>query len=786
MSSEGWLTRIARRLGALVDGGGSAANARAAAPSVPQAARDPGEVVEGHPNIRINAAGRFVTDGLSFSTLAQAAEHDRRRADEFARIETLRAKTRTTTHAPSATKREAPRWIAAREELSAGGAAFHADMVYFGTPLRADPRHDHSRIDPTLRVDPRGDAGGHTLDYWPSYARLDPRARATYLQWLSGGRSDRNIPIGYVFLFFYGLEQRLLVDDARGEASLIFDEVRRLLALHGDNYSFRSYASRLLALSALYEDLPDGPATPDCAATYDVELPLDLRVRIGRRVRDQQPLSADDALRWVLALPDVHLRTPGQRCFEELRALFVQRFQARHPDGLTIRKPRKSLSHEYRAASGTFSMTLSVEELPDVAGTSAPLGVLRTILDACMEDLSTYSRLIGREPGARGLLRADLLLPVELQSTRPSVASCRETLLSLHNGGRAVLGAGELARMLDVELPPSAEKLPLGTTRQIGAALDALSHGWEPDRRYGSTATLRLDTPVCVFPSGSEAVVDHERPAYAQARTMVEIGALAAGSDGSVVEAELTAIHRRLLGMPDLEPHEVSRLMAYAEALAADPPKMRSALKRLSEVPMAERSAIAAIAVETALADGQVRPDEIRFLEALHAALELPASDLYSAIHRSSGEDEGPVLVIQGKSDAEIPLPREEAGIDVGRLERIRAETTRVSALLATIFVEDEPAAQPAPPRERVDARSAFSGLSGTHSQLLLRILERDMTRDEFESAAAELRLMPDGAFEAINDWAFDAFDEPLLDDGDVISIAPHLRQKLTLTGEAA
>lgn len=30
---------------------------------------------------------------------------------------------------------------------------------------------------------------------------------------------------------------------------------------------------------------------------------------------------------------------------------------------------------------------------------------------------------------------------------------------------------------------------------------------------------------------------------------------------------------------------------------------------------------------------------------------------------------------------------------------------------------------------------------------------------------------MPDGSLEAINEWAFEQFDEPLLDDGEVLTV---------------
>lgn len=786
--SGGWLARVARRFGAMLGGQEDVRDQpdtnSFAAPntSSPEVEKQPFTSVAGHPGVHVDASGRYISGGYSFSTLDQAIDHEGRRHTPVAPAPT-KQKAASVTYG-----RATPRWISAPETISAGRRSFVAGMVYHGTPLRYDPRHDQSRIDPTLRVDPRGDPYGSTLDYWPSYQGLDPCARATYIAWLEGGRSDREIPIGYVFVFFYGLEQRLLLDDSRHEASAIFAETRRLLALHGDNHSFRTYAAKLLALSALYEDQDDGPPTAARAATYDMEIPLDVRVRLGRRLRDGKAFDADDALRWVLSLPDVYLRTLGQRCFEELRALWSVRFAARYPDGVTIRRPKATLKHEYRAASGKFTTNLNVGELPDVSGTTAVLGPLRALLELCIEDLSQFSRLLGREPEARGMLRGDLLLPAELREASARLTSCREKLAIIVSGpDQGVLTAAELARTLDFEPEPGSDKLSAGLVRQIVTALDALHHGCEPDRRYGPGSALRADAPVALFATKGGGPVDHERPAYAAARTMVEISMLAAASDGEVVDAELDTVERRLRSLPDLAADEVARLMACGRALAADPPKVRSALKRVRELPAGQRAFLAASAVEAVLADGTVQPNEVKFLEALHAALGLPAAALYASLHRGA-EDVGPVTVSSGDAETIVPIPPKRSDssvpIDAARLERIRGETTRVSALLATIFVEDEPEV---PQRTaRAPEAGAFKGLDGPHSQLLLALLASPLCREDFDAAAAALRLMPDGAIETINEWGFDHFGEPVLDDDDEVRVSPDVIKQLEPLGASA
>lgn len=55
-----------------------------------------------------------------------------------------------------------------------------------------------------------------TLGYWPSFNRLSESSRGAYLTWLASERENPNVPLGYVFIYFYGLERRILVDSKEG------------------------------------------------------------------------------------------------------------------------------------------------------------------------------------------------------------------------------------------------------------------------------------------------------------------------------------------------------------------------------------------------------------------------------------------------------------------------------------------------------------------------------------------------------------------------------------------
>lgn len=693
------------------------------------------------------------------------------------------------------------RWAQPGELVRVGGISIDSGMFYLGGVL-SPPKSktiENCLVDPSCKVALSGnDTAGETMSYWPSYSHIQPVARRTYLQWLAGGRSDPSVGIGYVFLFFYGLERRLFVDGAKNEAGAIVAEVKRLLTIYGENNSFRGYAAKLIDAAALLKgpDIYRPTLSPDLRNGY--EIPLAVRLYLGRKLNAQLPFDDKDALLWLLSLPDTSVRTAASRCFEELVELWQIRFSDRYPDGLKVRAPKRRLKLEYRAASGTFERILDLADntgpLPDIAAISAPLEGLRDILNACTDELGGYSRMLGKNPNARGSIEAAFLLPKELLTSPSTIGTAVTRRLDAVFNGRSVVGirVGRLLSELGIENADA--KLPAGTCNQIGSFLDKLDIGFEPDRRYGSK-NLHTNGHVLLFKAKGGASVDSDRAAYASARTMVDIAALAAGADGSIEASEYDTIRADLRRFPDLTAIERARLLAYSNTLLKDTPGQQSAMQRLRSLGAEERRIAVQSAMSAILADGRATPDEVKFLERLYKTLGFPIEDVYSALHRGAIVIDEPVTVMVEQRQPGAPIPQEPAAreeglrFDAARLERIKSETSAVSELLAGIFVEEEYVSSvSAAPAESTssNAKLLFPGLDAAHGELLAAMLDfGDMTRPDFEERARKLRLLPDGAIETINEWGFDTFDEPVIEGDDTIVVVVHLQAQLQAT-EAA
>ncbi len=192
--------------------------------------------------------------------------------------------------------------------MKVGGYTIRGAMIYVGRGLRSPKGGiDPSLVDPSLPVS-RGSR--HRTDqeigYWPSYHAIAPANRGAYLAWLSQGRRNPTAPIGYVFLFMYGLERRVLVDISANKTLVpdlpaIRTEMTALLDMYGaGSTSFRSYATEFIGLIDLMtaETTVASEAVPPPLTSTPWPVPVGLRIGLGQFVAHQQPIPAEWALAW--------------------------------------------------------------------------------------------------------------------------------------------------------------------------------------------------------------------------------------------------------------------------------------------------------------------------------------------------------------------------------------------------------------------------------------------------------------------------------------------------------
>uniref|UniRef100_Q07NU9 Tellurite resistance protein TerB n=1 Tax=Rhodopseudomonas palustris (strain BisA53) TaxID=316055 RepID=Q07NU9_RHOP5 len=711
----------------------------------------------------------------------------------------------------ASTARSDARWVTPGEAVTVQGVGIDAGMFYLGSGVVVGD----SRISAQYVINPKlsaaskiPDVAGTSMPYWPSYAEMTPSARRGFLEWMAGGRTDPACGIGHVFLFFYGLEHKLFVENDVGSAPALIEEVQRLLSVYAEINSFKRYADEFLNCARIAAGIPllVPEPTPDLQPSAAMDTAV--RLHLGRRIAENGVVDAQDALLWVLALPDVYLRTPAVRCFDEFQRLWSLRFESKYRGGMPVR-PSGRIDIRYRAASGAFEADVNGchEDWPDPLQITRTASTLKRLVETCTTELEPFSRLVGRKPGIRGSTQAALLLPDLLRRDPKGgiVAEFNGKMAEvMGDQNRASSTMRKLLKLAGFEI--STGKVAPAIADQLGELLDQVGIAIEPDRRYGGSVP-QLDDQVIVFKAAKGGPVDAARPNYRAMKAQVEVAVLAAAADGEASHDELQHVIDLIRSDKSLGAIEQARLIGYTVTVFNSPPKQARVLRKLAEHSAEEREAIARAALAVVGGAEHVDPNEVKFLERLHKALGLPKERVYSDLHRAAlpPADE-PVALTQEQRVSGIPIPVTEepnpiakpqtavstptasVQIDAERLARTQRETQAVAALLSNIFSEDAPEdIEIAAQQPEADMHPAFEGLDAAHAELVEMLeIKGSVSQIEFEQRAKEMKLLPAGAVERINEWSFDRFGEAMIEEGQEITMVPDLRGRLAELREAA
>lgn len=678
-------------------------------------------------------------------------------------------------------------WIPKHGIARVGGRNI-GGMVYVGRGPRAGRYSppDNAFIDPSKKVASRGgDYDGQGMDYWPNYSTIDPRSRATYLDWLASGRSDPRCNVGYVFLYFYGLERRVFVDKTEPhERADIVAEVRRLLELYENSQSIRRYLGAFIDATSLLES----SGAPQPVFEHDgYDVPAHVLLAVGRMAARGVPLTSDWLLSWYLCHPETRLRTPAKRAFAEFKAYFQHLFEKKYPNGLKIRTPRRRLNLQYHAASGNFSTDLNeyVGDIPDVSSLSAPLRVAKRIADASADGLDKYSRYLGRNPDGRGSIEAHALLPEPLWPQFP--CPYKE---ELQTWARNQIESGGLVPVEDVvERLEGAAPERIGKRQLVGVA-DALARldvGMAPDPRF-AIRKPQMGEPVVLFHLPADTcTIESASEAYQSAILNLAVETLVADADGQIDRAEREHMVGQIDANESVTEAERARLHANLSWMIAVPPDTGMLQTRLRNAPEDMRNALGQFAVVAAGADGAIAPEEIRVIERLYGVMGLNRERVYSDLHALSSEAEPITVRPADRTTREFAIPSppiekpvHAVTLDAGRVADVLADTARVSQVLGDVFTDGDDDDESNVDDTVPETDDRFSGLDASHMAVVsVLITRREWTEDEVGDLADEHQLMAAGALETINEWAFNKFDDALIEEYDGYEINGDIAQQL-------
>lgn len=690
--------------------------------------------------------------------------------------------------APAQWVRPGTRVQVAEMQLDCGG-------FYWGAQLKDAYRHaDPSLINPALPVQALpADPALPVRERHPSYSRLTPPQRCTYLQWLQGGRLDPEIDPSYVWIYFYGLERRAVKDgtllpDAQHDWPAIAAELKRLHRIYFRHSRLAQQLRELhdwiewarVAKRAPSELLSEWEASTLGMLSGKAEepgfvqapIPFDPPCAVLRMAAAEAPGQRIQAwLAWALACNWTRVRLPPlpEGHLDEARAeqaeLFMRSWSRAYPEGMRLPGVGAGLRVTYYPASPAFeaSTVLTADTgLPDLVRDASLLRALQSttrdlartqkLLQATREKVSPHIAFLGltspwrwpesllqevvREAGPflgdwAKTLQARGALPAEV--SHEVLTSCLGA--SLHAFGVRIEPAFSLCMALTADCQdqlalPGLDK-PLSVTLLARLALSA-ALGVHP--RLGAE---ELELPTV-------ALWEHFRRTLARSRRfptwLKELHKPRAGQQAS------DAGRRLLEGLAS---------EAASQTSPAVPPAAWSVLLQQWEVTLEEVPELARL-LSTAVAQPMVQMSELI-----------------------------------------RPAPLR---LDESRIASLQSETQALEQLLDTVFeAEDAPDEVEAPPAEEVTSESAGVSSFAVAESSSSAAVERDepltpfgrffatlTTREKlflsYWSSRDQHHFVPDGELqtfceqngfllegilEQLQDKAWDILDEPLWEEGE-------------------
>lgn len=672
----------------------------------------------------------------------------------------------------------------------------YGGWVYAGKGLAAASGSgiEPALINPDLPIDPNTkDCHTRYLSYWPSYSDASPHARAAYLNWLETGRQDPNADLGYVFLYFYGLERRALHDgksseSAKSELPVIITEIERLLAIYNKSYSFQNYAGSLLDLLKSKSIEPRQYENHPTPFRGEHELKFEHRVALGQCAVDGKPLPAEWAYTLFRSDPTTYLKTAAKRCPEEFKRLFILRYHEEYGEGFILPRNKTFLKIEHHTASPSFgygSRNYELKtELPNVTVLTSPVKKLQEMAESCNLMLDSYSRFIKKNKDQAKTFDAIIELPVALWPSEMRKPVMDASMMVESNGKPYIVPFASFQSWFPGLHTVDKQKL-IALVRCFGE----FGLGIEPDPRFGGGIPSE-GSSIALFVDDEVAKFSQPTPYYYSAAMLtLQLAVAVTATDGQVSEDEKNMLARQLDNWLHLNESERRRLHARLCLFLAEPPKLSGLKSRIEDLDKIQREAVGDFLAVVALADSEILPSEITVLCKIFKLLGLDPQSVYSKVHIAASE---PITIKSASKNSighAIPKPPKlEKGsivkLDKDRIAVLQADSERISVILGSIFsqevfeldtatisVENEPDEPQVP---------TLLGLETEYSALLQILLKQmQWTRTELEELASDRDLMLDGVLEHLNDTAFEIYNKPLFEGTDPIEINQEIAREV-------
>lgn len=643
---------------------------------------------------------------------------------------------------------EIGRWVQAGEVVEICGRRIDCGLFYqvkkeAGGIMKPAPHLivQNYAVSSPRRLDPSFSKAGQ---YWPTYESLGAEGRGRLLDWMAAGLVGEAPRVDVGFVYFYGLEYRLLTTNKYDqETDVILARIKRL-ASKSTSDSFVKYAANITEYVTIRRDLQNKTGIRNWVADFEEFIrsgqglaPMALSLRIAAYQMAGQQAPFDETMMMAMAQAPRTVKK-YQSLGERLPAYISEwrsEFKLRFPQGYPLRiigTESTPLQLSYRRSSS--NPYIETKFIPDARlldpiqfNWTGALNILRDVDDRLGPALRTARKIA----------------VIKKEKIDPQVKARMARILQVNSWAQGIM-AGRAFCVVDIE--NAAKSLGGKNTfstlawRELISDLKAGGVGVEPS--WDSPKGIKK---IGLMKEPSSVITDWSCPAL----TVVSVFSPVQ----DISQSSLDKLLSHLIGSYGLQADAERHLRARAEALrgtlVGSPGKW--AARILENIPSAETSERVGLVADMLLEVGSIAGG-IAMVEALYDLAKIPRTDLYA--RQMAGEGS---------------RPQNGSKVDMDRIKAIAAETQIVNATLSAVFSEDEggdlaPSASTTPAQAPVLRKYDFPGLDARYHALWADLQSKESwTAGAFDALAKSYNLMPAAAIDVINEWGIDTVGDDLI-----------------------
>jgi hypothetical protein len=283
-----------------------------------------------------------------------------------------------------------PKWIKPGESIVILGKEIIHGNFYFGNKIKSSccSSLDLSLIDDNLSITASDKKyTDHSTYFYPKFSLLSPKCKGAYIDWLASDRTDTDIPMCYIFIYFYGLEHRVifdyyedLIDD--NEYRVLFNEINTLRLLFSNNTILYRKATCLMEWMAINKPrLLQMPISNLALIKNSLFFKYTLSLESIRR----KPISSDLALAWLWQSQNYKFNKKIIKEYSIFTTIFKKQYYKQFGEGMLVSSSNKKLDLTYKTSlNTTHSLPIN---LPKARRTKKQLFMLANIADTCTASL---------------------------------------------------------------------------------------------------------------------------------------------------------------------------------------------------------------------------------------------------------------------------------------------------------------------------------------------------------------------------------------------------------------